>query len=70
MQKDLELNVNLIMLKIQIDALKSVLSNDQKTKFNNELYSKRLEILTKYKDNELLRKSKLEDLFKQALVEI
>lgn len=70
MKEDLILNANLIVLKIQIDALKSILSNDQKTKFNNEVYSKQLEILSNYKDNELLSKSDFEELFKKAHIEL
>ncbi len=50
--------------------LKSILSSDQKTKFNNEVYSKQLEILSNNKDNELLSKSDFEELYKKAHIEL
>jgi hypothetical protein len=48
MQEELLLKTNFMMLKIQIDALKSILSNDQTTKFRYVKYSKQMGILSKH----------------------
>lgn len=69
-KEEMALNANLIILRIQIDALKNILDNEQKTKFNNEVYSKQLEILSTYVDNELLSKTDFEELFRKALIEL
>jgi hypothetical protein len=66
MKEELILNINFVILKTQIDALKSVLNDDQKAQFNNEIEAKHAEILKKQKNDE--SDTKFNELLKQTLI--
>lgn len=68
-KEDFVLNANFILLKTEINALKKLLTSEQKIQFNNEMYAQQLEKVTNYKDNEFFSKSEFEELFKKSLIE-
>lgn len=69
-KEDFEFNANFIILKNEIEIFKKLLNQEQKHQFNDELKSREKLIVGDYKDNKLLSKSDLQELFEKALIKV